>query len=44
MVEREHTQSFAGLVIRLPTLEDLVIMKTIAHHPKDLNDIWTVAD
>ena len=44
MVERAQTQSFAGLTIRLPTPEDLIIMKAIAHRPKDLNDIRTVAD
>jgi predicted nucleotidyltransferase len=44
MVERASTQSFAGLSIRLPTPEDLIIMKAIAHRPKDLEDIRTIAD
>lgn len=32
------------LQLRLPTPEDLVIMKAIAHRPKDLEDIRTIAD
>ena len=33
-----------ALQIRLPTPEDLIIMKAIAHRPKDLEDIRTIAD
>lgn len=44
MVERGSTRSFADLSIRLPTPEDLIIMKAIAHRPKDLVDIRTIAD
>lgn len=44
MVERCSTKSFANLSIRLPTPEDLIIMKAIAHRPKDLEDIRTIAD
>ncbi|MBM3124522.1 MAG: hypothetical protein FJZ87_05535 [Chloroflexi bacterium] len=44
MVERGVTTSFAGLSIRLPTPEDLVIMKAIAHRPKDLEDIRTIVE
>jgi len=44
MVERASTKSFASLSIRLPSPEDLIIMKAIAHRPKDLEDIRTVAD
>lgn len=43
MVERARTQSFSNLSIRLPTPEDLIIMKAIAHRPKDLEDIRTIA-
>ena len=32
------------LQIRLPTPEDLIIMKAIAHRPKDMEDIRTIAD
>jgi len=44
MVERGSVKKFANLSIRLPTPEDLVIMKAIAHRPKDLEDIRTVAE
>jgi Nucleotidyl transferase AbiEii toxin, Type IV TA system len=34
-----------GLVsVRLPTPEDLIIMKAVAHRPKDLIDIQTIID
>ncbi len=42
MVERGSIRSIANLSVRLPTPEDLVIMKAIAHRPKDLEDIRTV--
>lgn len=44
MVERGSIKTVAGLSIRLPTPEDLIIMKAIAHRPKDLEDIRTIAD
>ena len=44
MVERGSIKSFANLSVRLPTPEDLVIMKAIAHRPKDLEDIHTIAE
>lgn len=44
MVERSRVMSFANLSVRLPTAEDLIIMKAIAHRPKDLEDIRTIAD
>lgn len=44
MVERSSIKSFANLSIRLPTPEDLIIMKAIAHRPKDLEDIRMIAD
>jgi predicted nucleotidyltransferase len=43
MVERGSTQSFSNLSIRLPTPEDLIILKAIAHRPKDVEDIRTIA-
>lgn len=33
-----------ALQLRLPTPEDLIIMKAIAHRPKDLEDIRTIVD
>lgn len=42
MVERSVTESTATFSIRLPTPEDLIIMKAVAHRPKDLEDIRTI--
>jgi predicted nucleotidyltransferase len=44
MVERGKIESFANLSARLPTPEDLIIMKAIAHRPKDIEDIKTLVD
>jgi len=44
MVARGSVQSTATLSVRLPTPEDLIIMKAIAHRPKDLEDIRTIID
>ena len=44
MIERGEIKSFANLSVRLPTPEDLIIMKAIAHRPKDLEDIRTIVD
>lgn len=44
MVERSTVKSFADISVRLPTPEDLIIMKAIAHRPKDLEDIRTIVD
>jgi len=44
MVERGGVKSFAKLSARLPTPEDLIIMKAIAHRPKDLEDIRTISE
>lgn len=45
MVERSVVHKIdEALQIRLPTPEDLIIMKAIAHRPKDLEDIRTIAD
>lgn len=43
VVERSSLQEIDdALSIRLPTPEDLLIMKAIAHRPKDLEDIRTL--
>lgn len=44
MVERGSIQSTNTLSVRLPTPEDLIIMKTVAHRSKDLEDIRTIID
>jgi hypothetical protein len=38
-VERSSVYDIAGVRVRLPRVEDLIIMKAIAHRPKDLQDI-----
>ena len=45
MVERSMLHEVdEALQLRLPTPEDLIIMKAIAHRSKDLEDIRTIAD
>lgn len=44
MVERSSTKTFSNVSVRLPTPEDLIIMKATAHRPKDLEDIRTIAN
>ncbi len=44
MVERSVVKFFANISARLPTPEDLIIMKAIAHRPKDIEDIRTIVD
>jgi hypothetical protein len=41
-VERSTTYQIGTLVVRLPTPEDLIIFKAVAHRPKDLLDIQAV--
>lgn len=43
-VERGIVRSTPTLSVHLPTPEDLIIMKAIAHRPKDLEDIRTIVD
>jgi len=44
VIERSSVQDFGdSLQVRLPTAEDLIIMKVIAHRPKDWEDIRTLA-
>jgi hypothetical protein len=43
-VERRIVQFTPTLSVHLPTPEDLIIMKAIAHRPKDLEDIRTIVD
>ena len=42
MVERSTVWEFGDLKLRLPTAEDLIILKAVAHRPKDLIDIQSI--
>jgi hypothetical protein len=44
MVDRGQGITVGGIQVRLPTPEDLIIMKAIAHRPKDLSDISSIAE
>lgn len=43
MVERGQEISVGNIQLRLPTPEDLIIMKAVAHRSKDLADIQAIA-
>lgn len=44
MVERSTIHKVGKLSIRLPTPEDMIILKAVAHRPKDLLDIQAIVD
>ena len=43
-VERSTVYQIGSLTIRLPTPEDLIIFKAVAHRPKDLLDIQALVE
>lgn len=43
-VERSVIHDIGGLRVRLPTPEDLIIFKAVAHRPRDLDDIRAILD
>ncbi|MBN2548281.1 MAG: nucleotidyltransferase [Anaerolineales bacterium] len=43
MVERSQVFEVGSLMLRLPTPEDLIILKAVAHRAKDLADIQAIA-
>lgn len=43
MVERSIVVEVSSLKMRLPTPEDMIILKSVAHRPKDLEDIRAIA-
>ena len=43
-VERSAVHQIGPLAIRLPTPEDLIIFKAVAHRPKDLLDIQVIIE
>jgi predicted nucleotidyltransferase len=44
VVERSQLVNIGKISIRLPTVEDLIIMKAVAHRAKDILDIQGVVD
>ena len=44
MVERSQQVVVGSIKIQLPTPEDLIIMKAVAHRPKDMLDIQGIAN
>jgi predicted nucleotidyltransferase len=44
MVKRSQSVALADLQLRLPTPEDLIVLKTVAHRPQDMLDIEAVLD
>ena len=43
-VERSQEYKAGDLKLRLPTPEDLIILKSVAHRPKDMLDIASIID
>jgi predicted nucleotidyltransferase len=43
MVSRSQNLKVGGIHLRLPTPEDLIIMKAVANRPQDLVDIQAIA-
>jgi len=43
MVEHSTIVEIGSIKLRLPAPEDLIIMKAVAHRPKDLTDIQSIA-
>jgi len=43
MVQRSVVHEIGPLKLRLPTPEDLIILKAVAHRPKDLQDIREIS-
>lgn len=43
-VSRARQHDFGGTQVRLPQVEDLLVMKAIAHRPQDLRDIEGLLD
>ena len=43
MIERSTMLEVGSIMLRLPTPEDLIILKAVAHRPKDLLDIQAIS-
>ena len=44
IVERSVRHDAGALIVQLPTPEDLIILKAVAHRPKDMLDIREIVD
>jgi predicted nucleotidyltransferase len=44
MVERSQKLAVGAISLRLPTPEDLIVLKAVAHRPKDLLDIQAIIE
>jgi len=44
MIEQSHLVDLGAIKLRLPTPEDLIILKAVTHSPKDLADIQAIAE
>lgn len=44
VIERSRQIAVGGIKVQLPTPEDLIIMKAVAHRPKDMLDIQGIVD
>jgi predicted nucleotidyltransferase len=42
LVERAQPRSFGGIRLPMPSVEDLIILKAVAHRPKDIHDLRTI--
>lgn len=43
-VERSQVHQIGALTLRIPTPEDLIVFKAVAHRPKDLLDIQSIVE
>lgn len=43
-IERAVNLNFSGIMVRVPSPEDLIIMKAVAHRPRDLSDIESLIE
>jgi predicted nucleotidyltransferase len=43
-IERAQVHHISGVRLRLPSVEDLLIMKAFAHRPKDMQDVKALLD
>jgi len=44
VIQRSQVMKIGGIAIRVPTPEDLIILKAVAHRPQDLLDVRSILD